>query len=86
MDHNSEKACFYLQSTEQQTVWVSLVIGRQVVIVKESHLEHGVVGTGTHVGNSDERDQLQCKENNEVKQSLHQISFTCLYFCRFSDV
>ena len=41
----------YLQSTEEQAVWVRLMLGCKVVVVEEPHFENSVVNTNTHVGN-----------------------------------
>ena len=41
----------YLQSTEEQAVWVCLMLGCKVVVVEEPHFENSVVNTNTHVGN-----------------------------------
>ena len=42
---------FYLQSTEEQAVWIRLMLGCKVVIVEEPHSEYSVVHTNTHVWN-----------------------------------
>ena len=41
----------YLQSTEEQAVWVCLMLGCKVVVVEEPHFENSVVNTNTHIGN-----------------------------------
>ena len=41
----------YSQSTEEQAVWVSLMLGCKVVVVEEPHFENSVVNTNTHIGN-----------------------------------
>ena len=41
----------YSQSTEEQAVWVCLMLGCKIVVVEEPHFENSVVNTNTHIGN-----------------------------------
>ena len=41
----------YSQTTEQQAIGISLMLGSKVVIVEEAHSEYSIVDTDTHVGN-----------------------------------
>ena len=49
----------YLQSTEEQAVWVRLMLGCKVVVVEEPHFENSVVNTNAHIGNGHTRYYLQ---------------------------
>ena len=52
----------YLQSTEEQAVWICLMLWSKVVIVEEPHFEDGVVNTDTHVRNGYTTYHLQQRE------------------------
>jgi hypothetical protein len=43
---------YYIHATEEQAVFISLVVGNQVEVVEHSDLKDGVVGTQTQVAYS----------------------------------
>jgi hypothetical protein len=49
MKNTQHKNLKYLQSTEQQAIWISLMMWSEIIIIKDANPEHCVIGTYTHV-------------------------------------